>query len=153
MKGRELIRRAATDSFDEMRRLRDEMDSMLEGFWERRWMPQLNLGIREPPMDIEDKKDVLLLTTELPGIDKKDICINVEEERVEIKAEKKKGKEETGRNFYRQERSYRGYYRSVPLPTKIDPHKAGCSFENGLLKISLPKVKMIGKKGRTLTLK
>lgn len=139
------------DPFEEMRRFRKEMDRVFEEMWGKR--KPIKALIREPLVDIEDKKSEIIVTTELPGIDKKDVKVKVEADRVEIRADRKEEKEEKKKDFYRKERSYRGFYKVFSLPAEVDPDKAKLKFENGLLKLQLLKVKQLKKKSKLLQLK
>jgi HSP20 family protein len=89
---------------------------------------------------------------ELPGIDKKDVLVSVNEDRIEIKAEKSQDKKTQQKDYYHQERSYVGFYKSFFLPVKVDPEKAKMKFENGVLVITMPKTKRIARK-KTLRIK
>ncbi|MBD3361606.1 Hsp20 family protein [Candidatus Woesearchaeota archaeon] len=94
-----------------------------------------------PKISIEDKKTKIEITAELPGIDKKNITAKVKRDQVEIKAEQKKEKEIKKKDFYKQERSYSGFYRQVRLPEKVIPSKAKKTYKNGVMKIIVPKAK------------
>jgi len=97
--------------------------------------------VSTPKISIEDKKSNIEVSAELPGIDKKDIKVKIEKNRMEIKAEQKKEKETKKKDFYKKERSYSGYYRSFTLPETVMPSKAKKTFKNGVLKIIIPKAK------------
>lgn len=139
------------DPFEEMKKFRKEMDKMFKDFGKIS-LPK-GLKLREPLVDVVDKKNKLEITAELPGIDKKDVKISVEEDKVEIKAEKRKEKEEKKKNFYRQERSYRGFYKALTLPTMVNPDKAKVKFDKGVLTLELPKSKQLPRKRKVLSLK
>lgn len=138
------------DPFEEISNFRKEMDKFMDDFWAD---DNLMKGVKQPSVDIENKKNELEITADLPGIDKKDIEINLEEDKVEIKANKKKESEVKKKNFYKQERSFSGFYRAFALPAPVDPDKAKSSFSNGTLKITLPKIKKLPKKSRKLLIK
>lgn len=133
--------------------MRKQMDDLFREFWlkERNFMK--GTDIEEPSIDIKNKKDKIEIKADLPGIDKKEIDVNVEPGRIEIKAKKKKEKEVKKKEFYKQERSVSGYYRSFTLPAIVDPAKAKSSFKNGVLTIILPKVKELPKKSKKLSIK
>ncbi|RLE39658.1 Hsp20/alpha crystallin family protein [Candidatus Woesearchaeota archaeon] len=143
------------DPFEEMKRFRREMDKMFDDFWaeQKKIMKRTGIQLRQPLVDVRDKKNAIEITAELPGIDKKDIIINVEPERIEIKAKKKEEIEVKKKDFYRQERSYSGFYRAFTLPAIVNPDKAKSEFKNGVLKITLPKVAQLKKKAKKLLLK
>lgn len=133
------------DPFDD---LRQEVDDLFKDFSGRR----KGLEVQRPFVDIEDKGKELLVTAELPGIDKKDIDVNVEEDRIEIKAKKEKETEIKKKDFYRKERAYGDFYRALPLPVSIKPDKAKAKFDNGVLKVILPKAKGKEVKGKSLSI-
>ncbi|MEM2933079.1 MAG: Hsp20/alpha crystallin family protein [Candidatus Pacearchaeota archaeon] len=128
------------DFDDEFRRIRRAM----RHFWEwsmPRWqefhfeMPEF----REPLVDMEETENELKLSVELPGISKEDIDIDVTPDTITIKAKKKEAIEEKKKGFYRAERSYKGFYRSMTLPCRVIPEKAEASYKDGILTITLPK--------------
>jgi HSP20 family protein len=92
--------------------------------------PRLNL--------VEDEKEYRV-TTELPGVDEKDVRVNVTKEGLEIAGEKKLETEEKGKNVYRFERSFGSFRRLVAIPEDADRSQAKASFKKGVLKITLPK--------------
>jgi len=100
-----------------------------------------SLKIKEPVIDIIDKDKQIIVSAELPGIEKKNLSVKVKKDSVEIKAEKKEEKEIKEKDFYKHERSYGSFYRMFSLPADIMPSKAKKEFKNGVLKLSLPKAK------------
>jgi len=97
--------------------------------------------VRTPRMDIYEDNGNVVAEVELPGVDPKDIEVEVKDNvlRVEAKIEEKKEKKEKG--YYRKELR-RGYYkRAVPLPVEVVGEKAEATFEGGILKVVIPKVK------------
>lgn len=134
------------DFEEELKRMRRAM----RHFWEFRPM-RFEFEIpefREPLVDIEETENELKLTVELPGISKEDINIDVTVDTIIIKANKKEAIEEKKKGFYRTERSYRGFYRSMTLPCRVVPEKAEANYKDGILTIILPKVekKIVTKK-------
>jgi len=109
--------------------------------------------IHVPNTDIEDKGKELEVVIDLPGIDKKDIKINVQKNFLEINAERKLERKSEKKNYFSQERSFSGFYRRFVLPTSVDANKTQCSYNNGVLKISLPKLQEKKDKVKTITLK
>jgi HSP20 family protein len=109
--------------------------------------------INLPSTDILNKKDSIELTADLPGVDKKDIKICVNKDSVEISAEKKFEKNTSGKEYYRQERTYSGYHRVISLPAIVDPNKTQCDFKNGTLKLTIKKLKDSKDKPKMITLK
>lgn len=97
-------------------------------------------SIRAFRTDIQDNGDLYTLEAELPGFSKEDIAINVENDQLTIKAEHKaENEQETeGGRYLRRERFYGSYSRSFDI-SQINADEITASYENGVLKLSLPK--------------
>jgi len=89
--------------------------------------------------DLYETDKEVIAKFDLPGIDKKDIDIKLTEDRISVKVEKKAEKEEKGKDFYFMERSYSGFYRSLPLPPYIKPQDAKAEYKDGVLTVKIPK--------------
>lgn len=94
-----------------------------------------DLDINIPATDISQTKDEIVVRLDMPGITKDDIEIYADDGVLELKAERKKLKEDRKEDFYRKERSWRKYHRQIPMPVQIDPDKINADYENGVLKI------------------
>jgi HSP20 family protein len=94
-----------------------------------------------PATDIVETEDQLILTAELPGLEKKDVEITVDEGVLTLRGEKieEKKEEEEDKKFHLYERVYGTFQRSFTLPRGVDPGKITAEFEKGILKIFLPK--------------
>jgi HSP20 family protein len=92
-----------------------------------------------PAVELVEGDGEYLLTAELPGIAKGDVDVSVSDSTLTLKGEKKSEKEETrGRTHYR-ERRYGAFQRSFTLPREVDPAKIKAEFENGVVKVHIPK--------------
>jgi HSP20 family protein len=78
---------------------------------------------------------------ELPGVEEKDLDLQLAEGMLTIKGEKKQEREEgeKGKGYYMMERSYGSFFRRIPLPTEVQEDKVEARFKNGVLMVSLPK--------------
>jgi HSP20 family protein len=92
-----------------------------------------------PYVDVIDRDHDIVVTADLPGVDKSDIRIGVKDSTLEISAEKKVTQEHKDEGYLRRERGYSRFYRAIRLPTYVDESKAQASFNNGVLEITLPK--------------
>jgi HSP20 family protein len=91
-------------------------------------------------MDVSDRGDNFAVTMDLPGVKKEDIQITVEGSRVAVRAETKSQSEaRDGERVLHSERSATSYARSFELPAEVTEDKADASFENGVLRLVLPK--------------
>ena len=130
------------DLLDSMIKLQKEIDrsfrEILSKFSE---IPEITFGVYEPPADIEDKGEEIIIYCDLPGFRKDEVKIKVTEDRIEIFAEKSKERKEIDRQrkYYRKERVYESFYKKIDLPVKVRPEQARASYNNGILEIHLPK--------------
>jgi HSP20 family protein len=92
-----------------------------------------------PAVDVyeDDKKVVLKL--EVPGVEEKDLDVNVEKNTLTVKGERKFEKEEKEENFHRIERRFGSFYRAFTLPSTVDTENVDAKYEAGVLKIELKK--------------
>ena len=121
--------------------LLDEMDRFSREMWDA-WRPFNLEHSLVPHTDIYEEKDQLVMKTELPGIDKKDLDISLEGDRLTIKAEKKEEVKEDATHHTR-ERYYGQYFRSVTLPYPIKEGEISATFDNGVLELRLPKAEEV----------
>ena len=84
----------------------------------------------------------LVVKAELPGINRKNIDISVEDDVLTIKAEKKEEKERKEKSYYYSEREYGTYERYMTLPTRVDAEKISANLKKGVLEIRLPKAEV-----------
>jgi HSP20 family protein len=89
--------------------------------------------------ELSDRGDRFELQVEVPGIDKEKIDVKATKYSVEISGKHSEKTEEKGKRYLYTERTYRSFYRSVPLPEEIVPSRVAAKVENGILKIDLPK--------------
>jgi HSP20 family protein len=86
-----------------------------------------------------EDKDNIVIETQLGGIDPEKVDISIENNVLSIKGESEKKSEVDEKNYYRKEIRRGSFYRSIPLPTKVDGDQATAVNEEGVLKITVPK--------------
>jgi len=118
--------------------LRNEMDRLFDRLWEGD-VPG-TMGEWTPVLDFSETKESFLMKMEVPGIDSKDIKVSLQDHVLTISGERKKEEEEKDERFYRLERSYGTFTRSIRLPMAVDEKKVNAIFKDGVLSISIPKV-------------
>lgn len=143
------------DPFEEMRRIEERMNRLFREFWGGR---HLALGddisrhalvpfeYREPYVDVQETDKEVIVTAEIPGVEKGDIKLRVHDSTLEISAEKKQEKEERKKGYYLAERSYNKFYKVLTLPAKVLSEKAKATYKNGVLEVRLPKAEPEKKK-------
>ena len=92
-----------------------------------------------PSMDVTETDKEIELTAELPGLEEKDVQINVADNVLTIRGEKKSEREEKDKDYRLIERSYGSFSRSLDLPSGVDPDQIKASIAKGVLKVTVPK--------------
>lgn len=92
-----------------------------------------------PAVDMYEDNDNIIIETQLAGIDPDKVDISIENNVLCIKGESEKKSEVDDKNYYRKEIRRGSFFRSIPLPTKVDGDSASAVNEEGILKISIPK--------------
>lgn len=143
-KGSSLIPWRPERDIDQM--FEDFLGRRLRPFWPERWWPATGMEITTPSVDLYEEKDDIVVKVELPGMEKDNIEVNLTDNRLTIKGEKKKEEEVKKENYYRSERSYGSFIRAVELPRDVQADKIKAVFKNGVLEVRLPKTEEAKKK-------
>ena len=96
----------------------------------RRWMPA---------MDLVETADHFVLRADLPGLSEEDVKIEFEDGTLTVSGERKVEHDAKGEGYYRVERAFGSFSRSLTLPQGIDPEAVAASFDRGVLEVSIPK--------------
>jgi len=94
---------------------------------------------RYPTVDIYDNDENIVIKAELPGIDKKDIVIDVKDGVLTLKGERSFDNEVKEEKYYCRERTFGKFERVFRLPADVDPEKISADYKDGILKINIPK--------------
>lgn len=121
--------------------LRREMDAVFENFFRGFDIEPFETRFKafSPKVDVNETDNEIKISAELPGMDEKDIDVSLQSNMLTIKGEKKEEKEDKGKDFYRMERSYGSFSRSIQLPVEVETDKVDAKFKKGVLSITLPK--------------
>lgn len=92
-----------------------------------------------PKVNVSESKGKVIIEAEVPGMDEKDIDIEVRKSAIRITGERKKEREVEKKNYYHHESSYGSFSRTVALPTEVKVDRAEAKMKNGTLAISIPK--------------
>jgi len=130
------------DPFREMSALQERMNRLFSDV--RAQAPvrgeEIVQGAWIPAVDIFETNEAIVLKAELPGITAQDISVEVKDNTLTLKGEKKFEKELKEENYHRVERSYGSFQRAFTLPGTIHQEKVKAKFKDGILEITLPKV-------------
>jgi HSP20 family protein len=97
---------------------------------------QINLV---PSIDVSETGKEIVLTAEMPGLERGDVDISIEDDVLTIRGEKKVEQEKDDKNYHVSERAFGMFYRALQLPPGVDPSKIQATMENGVLKVAIPK--------------
>lgn len=153
------VRGTASNPFDLMRRMSEDMDRLFEQFGfgrsglglapsagsllgsglgdrssgfggaESLWMPQV---------EVAQRGDRFLVRADLPGVDKNDVHVEVENDVLTISGERRTEQQDERNGIFRSERSYGSFYRAIPLPDGVNADQCDARFNDGVLEVSLP---------------
>ncbi|MEN8184556.1 MAG: Hsp20/alpha crystallin family protein [Myxococcota bacterium] len=126
----------SNDLWAEFDRLRSDLDGSFRRLGARRASPR---GLPFPPVNLYEVADGYVLTAEVPGLDKEELDVSVEGNRVTLRGERRIDAPEEGMSVHRCERQEGSLRRTVELPTPLDPEKAQAVYRNGVLEVRLPK--------------
>lgn len=130
---------AKWDPFDEIRRTQERLNQLFEDIVPTEEWAGKTFA---PLVDIIEEKDKIIVTTDLPGIDKKDVELDLKEDVLEISAKCGKEEEAEKEGYFRKERAYTRFYRAIRLPASVSEENATAKMENGVLTITLQKLEL-----------
>ena len=98
-----------------------------------------SMGMWNPAVDLYEKDDHFVIKAELPGVDKKDIKIDLKDRVLTLSGERSYDNEVKEENYYRKERSYGKFQRAFRLPADVDSDQIKAEFKDGVLQVEVPK--------------
>jgi len=139
---------ARRDEADPFRGFQREMNRLFDDFFSDfglapRWgsVERRDPGeaVFSPRVDVSETEKEVKLSTELPGLDEKEVTVEMDDAAITIRGEKKEEQESKGKNWFRRELSYGSFHRVIPLPATVDAGKAKARFKKGVLTVTIPK--------------
>ena len=121
-----------------------DFNDVYDRFFESDFIPSSYLfgeGKWGPKLDISEGRKDITVKAEIPGIEAKDLDISIDGRSLSIRGEKKQEQTEKEETYFRVERSYGYFNRTIELPAEVDPNKVDASYKKGILKINLRKMK------------
>ncbi len=143
--------RVLSDPFAVFRR---DMDSLFDDFSRTNtWPARETRGVLFPTLNVSENNECFRITADLPGLERKDVTLALEENRLVLSGSRSDEKEEKGRNWFRKERVSGEFRRAVEFPCEIDAAKATAAMKDGVLTIDLPKMPAATNRRRVLDIK
>jgi HSP20 family protein len=104
-----------------------------------RWFGDFSSSRFQPRIDVVDEGKILRVSVELPGMEREDLTISVEDGAMVLRGEKKQDVHSEEDGCYRLERAYGAFTRTIPMPENADPDHALAKFDKGVLTLTVPK--------------
>lgn len=128
------------DPFRDLRSLQEEVNRLFTTNLGRGFGDEgIGRGAWNPSVDIYENKDQIVLEAELPGMNRDDFELTVENNVITLRGERQFEKKEEADNYHRVERSYGSFTRSFTLPQTVSAEGANAEYRNGVLRVTLPK--------------
>jgi HSP20 family protein len=105
----------------------------------RRWNGETNLKTWNPAVDVYEESDRFVIKAELPGLDRKDIEVDLNDRVLTLKGERSFENEVKEDGYYRKERAFGKFHRAFTLPANLNADEIKAEFKDGLLTINIPK--------------
>ena len=118
---------------EEMERMQKRMSDLME-------------DVENKGEDVHETEEEIVVTMDMPGVDKKDIDITVLDDELHVVAERKSEAEVAEKNYHRRERTYKKFERRILLPAGVKMDEAKARLAEGVLEITLPKVVIVSRK-------
>jgi HSP20 family protein len=119
--------------------MQEQMNRLLDLAWNKEAGEELKEGIWQPPVDIYEDEESVVIKAEVPDIDQKDIEVRIEDNTLTLKGERKLDQSVRKDNYHRVERYYGPFQRSFSIPPNIDQEKVKATCDRGVLTVILPK--------------
>jgi len=116
-----------------MKRFAEDVDRTFANF-----APPVEADLWAPPLEVKHKGGNFIVTAELPGLTKEEVKVEVMDESLVIEGERKRVKEVEGEEFFRTERYYGKFYRTIPLPKGAKAELIKAELTNGVLEVVIP---------------
>jgi HSP20 family protein len=151
--------------FASLERFADEIDNVFDDFGlGRNWLaPRFGRGwprtarsgmdLFVPQLEVHQQNDELVIRTDLPGMKKEDVSIDVTDNAITISGERRQEQETERSGMYRSERSYGRFSRTLPLPEGALTDQAKATFKDGVLEVRMPTPPEQVTRGRRLEIK
>ncbi len=134
--------------FQEIALLSENLNKMFNRFFEEGLIAPrksifsdelLSQGVWSPDVDIYENKDSIIVKADIPGVEKDKVKVEIKDNVLTIRGERKEERETKEHNVYRMERRYGEFVRSFALPQMVDASKIKAKYKDGTLEITLPK--------------
>ncbi len=118
--------------------------------WPEVWRPLREFELKVPAVDVYEEGEDIVVKAELPGLAKDQIDVHLTDKTLTIKGEKQRTEEVKDKDYYRSERTFGSFTRTITLPVEVRADAASATLKDGILEIRLPKTEEPGKRPRKI---
>lgn len=131
--------------FDDVVSLQRDVNRMFESLFQgrRTGESELSPGLWRPALDVHEDENSYMVDIELPGMSKENVSVDFEDGTLTVSGERKYENESNEKNQHRVERFYGKFHRSLNFTSAIDGNNIEAKFDNGILKVTLPKTEEV----------
>jgi len=122
-----------------LRNLQREVDSLFDRFFDRTGSDQGRSAVWAPQTDLVETDEEFQLRLDVPGMSKEDIDINLQNGTLTVSGERTSERTDEGEDYVRVERAFGTFHRTFTLPEAVDEQNIEATYEDGVLRISVPK--------------
>ena len=127
---------------EEMERMQKRMSDLMEDVESK----EEEEGVAKPLADVLETEEAIVVTMDMPGVDKQDVDITILDDELRVVAERKRGAEVAEKDYHKRERTSKKFDRKVLLPARVKMDEAKASLAEGVLEITLPKAVIVSRK-------
>ena len=138
----------ATEPFKAFRKEMEDWFSQID-----KGLPSLSLGAGTPVVNVAETEKAIEITAELPGVEEKDLNVNVEGNRLVVSGEKKQESKRDEKDWHVEERSFGSFYRSMSLPFTPEDGAIEAHLDKGVLHVTVKKPADMTKAAKTIEIK
>jgi HSP20 family protein len=156
------VQRGVPQVYHPMAQLHQDIDRLMDGVFRGFGLPFMGIGnltdteaaLFRPHVDIASTDKQYTVTVEVPGVEEKDVKLELTHDgTLVIRGEKKQEKEQKDKNFHRIERSYGSFQRTLSLPEDASQENIDASFKNGVLTVTVPRKTIAQEPARRIEIK
>jgi len=137
--------------FREMQMFEDRINKVFSDFFRKDWPSPILSNTWVPAVDIINNDEDIVVRAELPGMKKEDIELEISDNTLHLKGERKQERKEKGDDYYVSEINYGSFHRAFTLPSGVDTEKVKAEYKDGILEIVLPKQESVKAKRIPIT--
>jgi HSP20 family protein len=131
---------------EEMERMQKRMSDLMEDVESK----EEGWDVIKPLADVHETDEAIVVTMDMPGVDKQDVDITIQDDELRVMAERKQETEVAEKDYHKRERTYKKFERRVLLPASVKMDEARASLAQGVLEITLPKAVIVSRKRITI---